>query len=363
MGRLLISEHVSGGAVAALHHQVMCGLGALPAADNIVWYAAAEDMLKAVRLFGSDVPLKHLPPEVSDFLSSQLVWQALKHRADAVLVIGGHGQEAGLAQLSLAGVETLLWAVDDPHELSRSLLVGASCNTTLTTEPLAVVRHRNGVFFPHAAVGSDIAVTREHAKVSRVKPPDILVVGSPYMNRVEWLNAMVPVLESNAFDVRFITHREHKNFHKLDYFWKAKSSSTPVQWNDLLLLYATAKCVLNIHRSVDSSPIGSNLDMKEADGLNQACFVVPSVGGTLLCDASRKQGILKQLEGHVLTFATPQDMAEYAVVLLSAAADAVVAEQQRQNALALEVIEREHIWEYNREPFLRKLLAERNVVL
>ncbi len=340
--KLMVVEHVLGSVLHPTHSGLLQGLRPLLPEKGLVWYASELDFSKVGAAVGG-VDLRDVPAEVSEHMGALVVWQALTHRPDAVLFVDGHTYLEGAKKLRELGFPVYMWSVDDPHELSKSSVFGKECTAVFTTEPAALPRFDRGYLLPHAACKEDSVAVREAAALSRHPRPDAVFAGSPYKNRVKWLNELAEILiEHSGLDVRCAIPRVHYLYDELHTYWKNRNMEY-VNWNDLQMLYALSKATINIHRDPDTSPIAHNDGVEFAAGLNQAMFTVPAVGGRLICDSKRAAGIRAVFGDTVDLADSPEQMAD---MILSGGADLAKA------TAAGEIVLHEHTWDLRAQQLL-----------
>jgi hypothetical protein len=365
--KLMVTGHISASALEPTHHNFMHALDGFPK-GNIGWYGTHVDVTHAQMLFGptrNDPDGRsrrlYIPDGILGYMGAQLLWEVVQNKPEVVLVINGHLLEEAVRTINQY-TQVFLWSVDDPHELSHSQAFARHCTAAFTTEPTVMHKLGESYLLPHAVLGEETDYYRKAAEMSRMPPVDVLFLGSMFYNRLEWLNRMAPLLAERDLSVRMISPLTPQQREDLHPFWSTRATYEHTTWADTQLLYGKARCVINIHRACDSSQNASNLGHKEAHSLNQSVFTVPAVGGVVLCDGSRKAGLLSQFEVNggccIPNFETPEEMAEAVIEIADGKRYYIeMCDEARR------VIKERHLWKEHRIPVLVEALQKHGVDL
>ena len=252
---------------------------------------------------------------IKDFhnLVKQVAPQNLSHslisqfRPDLLLVV--HGSKTPLEYVRYAkshNATTALWLVEDPYEIDHHLngMVGAY-DYVFSNESLALPEyaHPRGYYLPwccNPRVHKSIVVSSHYQS-------DICFVGMGFVNRVQILNAIEPVL--NRYKVVLIGDWErwgeklHPNLRRfvipiIDNFWEVQK------------YYNGAKINLNLHRDPTNPQVGNHRGVG-AVCPNDRTFALAGCGVFQIVDKVRPRLWECFTEGRELIgFSDPQELAQ-----------------------------------------------------
>lgn len=238
-------------------------------------------------------------------------------RPDAVVVLNGlhvfpanHLQQ--VAAIRSLGIPTAIWFVDDPYCTDDTVAIAPHYDIVFTAERTCVSLYQSiGCPHVHHLPVAVHPLLYQPMPVPEKYRTDVCFIGNAFLNRVQIIDAIAPVLKGKRVYIGGLSWRRLARFEQLRPFIHEGWTEVP----ETIKYYNGAKIVINLHRTPEAHKDNRNSRNWPAESVNPRTFEMAACGAFQLTDRRAELPVHFRTDDpgeaspEIATFYTPEELA------------------------------------------------------